>query len=90
MHKAIEHSLWILGAPYHLMSSNETLKRIVDEYANKKFKGKRPAKRPDLLLSTDPGDAYLLIEFKRPNHPISREDETQAQIYGKHPARTAG
>jgi hypothetical protein len=71
MHKAIERSLWILGAPYHLMSSNETLKRIVEEYADKKFKGRRAANRPDLLLNTDPGEAYLLIEFKRPNHPIS-------------------
>jgi Histidine kinase-, DNA gyrase B-, and HSP90-like ATPase len=81
MHKAIEHSLWILGAPYHLMSSNATLKTIVEEYANKRFKGKRAAHRPDLLLNTDPGNAYLLIEFKRPSHPVSREDETQAQIY---------
>jgi hypothetical protein len=81
MHKAIEHSLWILGAPYHLMSSNVTLKTVVEDYTSKKFKGKNGSKRPDLLLNTDPGDVYLLIEFKRPSHPISREDETQAQVY---------
>lgn len=81
MHKAMERSLWILGAPHHLMSSNETLKRIVDEYGAKNFKGERAANRPDLLLNTDPGDSYLLIEFKRPSHPISRQDEAQAQEY---------
>lgn len=81
MHKAIERSLWLLGAPHHLMSSNETLKRIVDDYGAKKFKGDRAANRPDLLLNTDPGDRYLLIEFKRPSHPISRSDEAQAQAY---------
>jgi hypothetical protein len=81
MHKAIEHSLWILGAPYHLMSSNATLKSIVERYTNKKFSGKRANKRPDLLLNTDPGEIYLLIEFKRPTHPVSRADETQAQVY---------
>lgn len=81
MHKAMENSLWVLGGPYHLMSSNVTLARIVEEYGLKKFKGKKAATRPDLLLSTDPGDRYLLIEFKRPKHPISREDEAQAQTY---------
>ncbi|CFX23772.1 conserved protein of unknown function [Candidatus Filomicrobium marinum] len=81
MHKAIEHSLWILGAPYHLMSSNATLKGVVERYTDKKYSGTRAAKRPDLLLNTDPGEAYLLIEFKRPTHPVSRADETQAQVY---------
>lgn len=81
MHRAIEQSLWMLGAPYHLMSSNATLKTVVEDYTRKKFTGKNASKRPDLLLSADPGDFYLLIEFKRPSHAVSREDETQAQIY---------
>lgn len=81
MHKAMERSLWVLGAPHHLMSSNETLKRIVEEYGAKKFTGARANKRPDLLLNADPGDRYLLVEFKRPSHPISRPDEAQAQTY---------
>ena len=81
MHKAIEKTLWVLGGAYYLMSSNETLARTVEEYAKKKFRGKQASKRPDLLLSTDPGDRYLLIEFKRPTHPITRKDEAQAQIY---------
>lgn len=81
MHKALERNLWVLGAPFHLMSSNSTLARIVEEYGKRKFARRSLTKRPDLLLSTDPGDRYLLIEFKRPNHPISRRDENQAQEY---------
>ena len=81
MHTALERNLWVLGAPFHLMSSNSTLKSIVSDYANKKYQGSDATKRPDLLLNTDPGDRYLLIEFKRPSHAITRQDEAQAQEY---------
>jgi hypothetical protein len=81
MHKALERNLWVLGAPFHLMSSNTTLASIVEEYGKRKFARRASTKRPDLLLNTDPGDRYLLIEFKRPSHPISRKDENQAQEY---------
>lgn len=81
MHKALERNLWVLGAPFHLMSSNTTLARIVEEYGKRKFARRSSTKRPDLLLNADPGDRYLLIEFKRPSCPISRKDENQAQEY---------
>ena len=81
MHKALEKNLWVLGTPFHLMSSNATLARIVDQFADHRFNGPYAAKRPDLLLNADPGDRYLLIEFKRPTHPISRQDEAQVQEY---------
>ena len=81
MHRAFEKNLWVLGTPFHLTSSDATLARIVDQYADRTFKGPNAAKRPDLLLNTEPGDRYLLIEFKRPTHPISRQDEAQAQEY---------
>ena len=81
VHKAIETNLWLLGRQYALMSSNITLNRIIANYSDKKFSGERASKRPDLLLSQDLADSYLLIEFKRPNHPISREDIAQAEQY---------
>jgi len=81
MHKALERNLWVLGAPFHLMSSNNTLNRIIAEYTDKTFAHDDGATRPDLLLNTDPGERYLLIEFKRPRHPITRQDEAQAQTY---------
>ncbi len=80
-HKALETNLWLLGRKYSLMSSNVTLKNIVATYCDKAFKDIRAAKRPDLLLAQDYGDTHLLIEFKRPSHPITRDDIAQAEKY---------
>lgn len=80
-HKAFETNLWLLGRRYSLMSSNLTLKKVIEAHCNSKFSGKRSAKRPDLLLSQDYGDNYLLIEFKRPSHSITRDDISQAEKY---------
>ncbi len=80
-HEALEANLWVLGRKYATMSSNATLRSIVETYCGEKYKGTRASKRPDLLLSQDYGDSYLLIEFKRPSHPITREDIAQAEKY---------
>lgn len=80
-HKALEGNLWILGRSYSSLASNVTLRNIVQVYCNKRFGGDMADKRPDLLLSEDNGDAYLLIEFKRPSHSITRDDISQAQKY---------
>jgi hypothetical protein len=80
-HKALETNLWLLGRKYSLMSSNVTLKNIVATCCASAFKGSRAAKRPDLLLAQDYGDTHLLIEFKRPSHPITRDDIAQAEKY---------
>ncbi len=37
---------------------------MIETYCGKSFDGSRAAKRPDLLLSQDYGDTYLLIEFQ--------------------------
>jgi hypothetical protein len=87
MHKALEKSLWVFGSRYALMASNATLKRVVAEYCDKTYVGDRAARRPDLLLSADATDRYLLIEFKRPGHSIERQDEAQAQTYRDELAR---
>lgn len=81
MHKAIENNLWILGNPYSLMASNETLKKTIERYTNEKFQGERADKRPDLFLSQDYDGKYLLIEFKKPTHSVTRDDENQAEKY---------
>lgn len=80
-HKALETNLWVLGRKYSVMSSNSTLRNIIESYCSATFKGSRAAKRPDLLLSQDYGDTYLLIEFKRPSHSITRDDIAQAEKY---------
>jgi hypothetical protein len=81
IHKALEKSLWIIGAEYSLMSSNKTLKRIVDEYLGQEYKGEDPSNRPDLLLVNNVLNKYMLIEFKRPSHEIGLNDYQQATKY---------
>ena len=80
-HKAVETNLWMLGRQYSMMSSNATLRKMVEDLCQKKYTGKRGSKRPDLLLSQDYRNTYLLIEFKRPSHFIAHDDIAQAQRY---------
>jgi hypothetical protein len=81
MHKAIEKNLWILGDTYSLIASNETLQKTIKRYTDKKFHGERADKRPDLFLSQNYDGKHLLIEFKKPTHTITRDDENQAEKY---------
>jgi hypothetical protein len=81
VHKALENSLWALGEEYSLLTSNKTLGRTIEEHLNKKFKGDRANKRPDLLLADLSRDKMLLIEFKRPSHTLTRDDKNQAEKY---------
>lgn len=81
IHRILETDLWILGTEYSKMSSNETLKRVVEDYLGKKYKGESSKNRPDLLLIQDTDKSYLLIELKRPRHLLDRDDENQALKY---------
>lgn len=81
VHKAIEDNLWILGAEYVLLASNQTLRRVVEQWSDKRFAGSRARKRPDLLLAQELRHRYVLIEFKRPSHALGREDEAQVAQY---------
>ena len=81
MHTALEHNLWVLGAEFSLLSSNKTLKRVVEEYTGKKYTGARATERPDLLLIGGVSGRHVLIEFKRPDLDITRVHEAQATGY---------
>ncbi|WP_150795150.1 type I restriction enzyme HsdR N-terminal domain-containing protein [Pseudomonas fluorescens] len=81
MHTAIENNLWILGSTYSLFSSNITLKRQIENHLEKSFTGTNGASRPDLLLHENMYGDYLLIELKRPSHPINHSDYIQAASY---------
>lgn len=81
VHSALEKSLWVFGVNYSVFSSNKTLKRQVEEYLKKNYSGKRANKRPDLLLSANFANEYLLIEFKRPSHSLKHIDYQQATAY---------
>lgn len=81
MHQALENNLWVFGLEYSLMASNQTLAATIKQYCDEEFKGPRAAKRPDLFLAQNVLMRYLLIEFKRPSHTITRDDENQAEKY---------
>jgi hypothetical protein len=81
MHQAIQSNLWIFGPSFSLFSSNQTLKRQVEDYLKQKYKGMNADKRPDLLLNEDLNGEYLLIEFKRPAHTLKYNDYQQATKY---------
>ncbi len=81
VHEALERSLWVFGLEYSFFSSNRTLRRQVEEQLDKNYSGERGEKRPDLLLSIDYNNAYLLIEFKRPGHTLTFADYQQATRY---------
>lgn len=81
MHKALEKNLWVFGLKRTLISSNITLKSMVKDFLDKKYKGKSADKRPDLFLGEAVDGNYLLIEFKRPNKVIGRAEISQAEDY---------
>ncbi|RUO91225.1 ATP-binding protein [Corallococcus sp. AB018] len=81
MHQVIERNLWVLGSDYALLASNRTLASIVERWAGREFPGDRATRRPDLLLCEDVRLRHVVIEFKRPSHSITRDDENQAVKY---------
>jgi hypothetical protein len=81
MHRAIEQSLWVLGADLDKLSSNQSLRSVVENCTKKRFAKKSANKRPDLVLVSGADGRHVLIEFKRPSHTIKREDQAQAESY---------
>ena len=81
VHEALEANLWVFGLEYSFFSSNRTLKRQVEELLGKHYTGEHGDRRPDLLLTMNYADAYLLIEFKRPSHTLSFADYQQSTGY---------
>lgn len=81
MHMALKDNLWVLGREFALISSNQTLRSVIETYTASKFRGDQERKRPDLLLLSRPDRRHTLIEFKRPDHVITRLDRNQAEGY---------
>jgi len=81
IHSSLETNLWIFGIQFTVFSSNKSLKRQVESHLNQKYTGNRANKRPDLMLSVNHANEYLLIEFKRPSHLLKYEDYQQATAY---------
>jgi hypothetical protein len=81
VHTALATNLWVFGAEFSLVVSNTTLANTLKKYTDEKFTGPRAQHRPDLLLLTQLGQRYKLVEFKRPSHTLDRRDVGQAEQY---------
>jgi hypothetical protein len=81
VHTALATNLWVFGAEFSLVVSNRTLANTLKKYTDEKFTGRRAQHRPDLLLLTQLGQRYKLVEFKRPSHTLDRMDVSQAEQY---------
>jgi len=81
VHTALATNLWVFGAEFALVVSNTTLTSLLKRYTEEKFTGPRAHHRPDLLLLTQLGHRYKLVEFKRPSHTLDRQDVNQAEQY---------
>jgi hypothetical protein len=81
VHQALERNLWVFGSRFGLMSSNQTLQRIIREFTDKHYAGDDAKDRPDLLLAANILEHRLLVEFKRPSVTVGRGAEAQAKEY---------
>lgn len=81
IHRILESNLWIFEFAGRLISSNETIRKVVENYLSGEYKGERASKRPDLLAASVFGGRHLLVELKRPSIPITRLHEAQALEY---------
>jgi len=81
IHRILESNLWVFEFSGRLISSNETIKTVVETYLSGAYRGERATKRPDLLAASVFGSKHLLVELKRPSIPITRQHEAQALEY---------
>lgn len=81
IHKAFENNTWLLGDDYSVLFSDTGMKQAIEKVLNKKYKGKNPDDRPDLLFARTLSKQLFLIEFKRPDFTLTRDTENQAIKY---------
>jgi hypothetical protein len=81
VHQVLESNLWLLEYEGKLISSNESIKKVVNDYLGGKYSGNRGNKRPDLLIGEDMTGHHLVVELKAPSVEINRKMEAQALEY---------
>jgi len=79
IHRILERAMWIIDERYWLLHSNETLRKIVGNEVVKANKGNEK-KRPDFVCGTV-GDKLIIVELKRPLHPLTIDDINQLENY---------
>lgn len=79
IHRILERAMWIIDERYWLLHSNETIRKIVGDSILKNNKNKK-AIRPDFVCGTI-GDKLIIVELKRPSHPLTVDDLNQLEMY---------
>ena len=77
IHRFLENNMWILDERYWLMHSNQQLRTIIGEQV-----AKDPKKRPDFVCG-QVGEKLIIVELKRPSHPLTTDDLNQLENYLK-------
>ncbi len=79
VHRLLENNIWLLNDHYRYYKSNMSLKSIIEDEIQKKYK-KYEKKRPDIICKNSYDD-YIAIELKRPKHSINSSDFAQLLEY---------
>ncbi len=74
---ALENNLWLLATHYPILSTNDTLMNVVENFMNRK----ETEEKPQLLLSRSYPDSYLLLEIKGGKSKLSDKDSALAKEY---------
>lgn len=79
IHRILERAMWIIDERYWLLHSNVTLRKIVGDEVVKANKGNEK-KRPDFVCGSV-GEKLIIVELKRPSHPLEIDDLNQLENY---------
>jgi hypothetical protein len=79
IHRILENAMWLLDERYWLLQSNSTLRTLIgDRVLNvNKWEASR---RPDFVCGTV-DKRLIIVEIKRPAHPLGIEDLNQLEDY---------
>lgn len=77
VNNALQNNLWLLGIDFHLSSSDNTLKKVVNDYLDRKYAARSGRKKPGIFLLQDYKKNFTLVEVKKPGYPIRRADESK-------------
>jgi hypothetical protein len=81
VHAFLDKNFWIIDEDYKLISSDITIKELVQKDLEKKDKSQEK-KRPDFVfMSSKDNSLLVIIEIKRPSHNLKIEDGNQIMNY---------
>src|SRR6266849_3715225 len=79
IHRTLESAMWIVDESYWLMTSNRTLRTLISQKLAKERR-RETSLRPDFACAQLLSEG-VLVELKRPAHPLTLADLNQAERY---------